>query len=369
MREITIGELTAQEEYSKSEVKALNQIVDWFSSVISQSKLNLFQKLEILPSIYDIKKVNYEGTLNFINKTKGIGWLTFMLGSEPIYAAIELDFLHFVIDKFLGKEKYENNILPLSRGECGILFYILHKFVAQFRSLLALKLQLIDVDNLPFPLPSTGSFYKLYLKLEADLTVGNLWIFLPKTLLYSIGIVKRREFFFRREWLEVISVYLPLIIGYTFVDENILKEIEEGDILTLDYYRLQFREDEGKISGEIILRFGEHLFLGTICKDELNLYIKVIGEVSGKMEDKIDNFIKEEIGELDIRLDVVMGEVKLKLKEIDEMLREGKIIPLGIDFPPVVKLMHEKNLLAIGQLVSIEGELGFKVLKCYMGER
>jgi type III secretion system YscQ/HrcQ family protein len=165
----------------------------------------------------------------------------------------------------------------------------------------------------------------------------------------------------RRDLLADAHVQLRLEVGRTALERPDLAGLEAGDVVLFD--RIGVRDARG---GPVTLRLGRGGFRARLDGDaltieepyRLNLGAPIMESESSERPDEAgaDQLLRE----LPVEVVCELGRVTMTGRELLE-LRPGAVIPVGRPLAGPVDLTVGGRVVARGELVDVEGEIGVRI--------
>lgn len=175
--------------------------------------------------------------------------------------------------------------------------------------------------------------------------------------------------FERRQRLSDVKVALPLEAGYGFLPGRELLSVQAGDIVMLDHFG-----PKPVTGGPVWLRLGGGVFPGHLDGDGVTMlgsfYLRAqampqstqeSSEGEGGAPEGTSHPANEALlRELPVQVTCEIGRVTLSAREVLE-LRPGAVVPVGRPLAGPVDLTAGGRVIARGELVDVEGEIGVRV--------
>lgn len=372
---IGIDELSGNEKYTKKQISIINCL----NSSLKEKYINDLLK-DIIPVDLWFQSLAVEGKNKILNyHAENSIWIALQKidsvnnsKDNYILVEVELNFIHNIIAFLLNYELKETRLRPLTPAEEGIVFYIINKLLCKINSDSDSYLKYVGIfDKFPSILfNETYSMINVFFKTNLELTAGQIIVHIPENLIQYSNLLINNSLDIKKVDSN-LKVKLPIKIGQTALSVEIVRNIEVGDIVTIDKHQVNI-ENINKLDGSVSILVNELNISAKLYKDNDRYLLEVISIGENIMEENIiqnqEQFLQSEIEKLPIKVDIILGDFETNVKELLN-ISSGKIIPLGITLPPLVKLVHNNQVIARGQLVEIEGELGVKIVKSNSEEK
>jgi type III secretion system YscQ/HrcQ family protein len=190
---------------------------------------------------------------------------------------------------------------------------------------------------------------------------GDGWarLIAPQSLRLSLPPPRRSEVLYqRRDWLSDARVQLSIELGRAGLSRADLGALAAGDVVLFD--RIGVRDARG---GPVSLRLGRGSFAARLDGEALTIVEPYrLNRGAGDMEDQSDKPAGGDalLGELPVEVVCELGRVTLTGRELLE-LRPGAVLPAGRPLAGPVDLTVGGRVVARGELVDVEGEIGVRV--------
>jgi type III secretion system YscQ/HrcQ family protein len=193
--------------------------------------------------------------------------------------------------------------------------------------------------------------------------VGDGWarVVAPQTLRTQLGPPRRDAELARRvTWLEAARVSLPLELGRTALSSADLAALAIHDVVLFD--KLGVRDARG---GPVWLRLGRGGFRARLDGEALHIVEPFrLGRGAPSMAEETQKSEGSDalVGELPVEVVCELGRVTMSGRELIE-LRPGAVLPVGRPLAGPVDLTVGGRVVARGELVDVEGEIGVRITR------
>ena len=211
----------------------------------------------------------------------------------------------------------------------------------------------------------------VHLEVRAGECAGHAWIHCPSAWWSEASPVATTPRGFPTTGLEALPAAVHVMVGRTTVPLDQLKRAKRGDALIIDEVWAR-PDEEGVFAQPLRLRLpqGRARWLadlsadGTLCVE--NPIRSEENQLMDQADDQLPTTPDELLGEIPVELTVELGRIALNAREVTE-LRPGQ--PLRFDRRPgdPVEIRVGPKLVARGELVEIEGELGVLLREVFGG--
>jgi flagellar motor switch protein FliM len=251
---------------------------------------------------------------------------------------------------------------PLTSSEEGALEFLVGALVEGSPLRLDGVLRSAELAALIATLDGEGWLYALSARVRSPVGVGFARLFAPESLRLAFAAPGSPEALYaRRDRLADARVALPLEVGRAQLARADLAALEPHDVVILD--RVGVRDARG---GPVSLCLGRGSFRARLDGEaliieepfRLNLGAPMTESESPKSPDAQTPGAL--LGELPVEVVCELGRVTMSGRELCE-LRPGAVVPVGRPLAGPVDLTVGGRVVARGELVDVEGELGVRV--------
>lgn len=256
---------------------------------------------------------------------------------------------------------------PLTLAEGGAIEFLLAALVDGYPLRIEGVLSEAEVAQLLAGLPSEASgpadgwIYGLHARLSTPVGAGWARLFAPEALRLAFQPARAGALYDRRERLSDARVSLRLEAGRTALARGDLAALAPHDVVLFD--RIGVRDARG---GPVVLRLGRGGFRARLDGEALTVaepYRLNLGAPPMSQDDQeTDRPAGADplLSELPVEVVCELGRVTMTGKELLE-LRPGAVIPVGRSLAGPVDLTVGGRVVARGELVDVEGEIGVRV--------
>jgi type III secretion system YscQ/HrcQ family protein len=251
---------------------------------------------------------------------------------------------------------------PLTRAEEGAIEFL----VAALVDGQPVRVTGVVRDDDQLPGTAGDDVWLLALELRVSSPVGNGWarLLAPDSLRLAVPLPERAEALHaRRSRLGEAQVAARLELGRTALPRADFAGLEAGDVVIFD--RIGVRDVRG---GPVTLCLGRGGFRARLDGEALTVETPYRLNLGAPTMDKEEEAKPDEagtnqlLGELPVEVACELGRVTMSGKELLE-LRPGAVIPVGRPLAGPVDLTVGGRVVARGELVDVEGEIGVRVVQ------
>jgi type III secretion system YscQ/HrcQ family protein len=210
----------------------------------------------------------------------------------------------------------------------------------------------------PFTIGPDASLLALEARLRTPVGDGWARVLAPESMRLHVPSAPRGPW--RGERLAGARVALRLELQRATLTRDELGKLTPGDVVLLDH--LDVRDPRG---GPVLLRLGRGVFRGRLDGDALQIEEPFTLNLGAPHMDTRDEKPSDAasallLGELPVEVVCELGRVTMSGRELLE-LRPGAVIPVGRPLSGPCDLTVGGRVVARGELVDVEGELGVRV--------
>jgi type III secretion system YscQ/HrcQ family protein len=201
-----------------------------------------------------------------------------------------------------------------------------------------------------------GEAWLLVAHIRVDGPAGSGWARLvaPDSLRHAAAPPRGPAGLFqRRGRLEDAQVMLRLELGRTALKRADFAHLASGDVVVFD--RIGVRDARG---GPVALRLGRGGFAARLDGEALTIRDPFRLNLGASIMDETSS--DQLLGELPVEVVCELGRVTMSGRELLE-LRPGAVIPVGRPLAGPVDLTVGGRIVARGELVDVEGEIGVRI--------
>lgn len=364
-----------------------SQIQNSVVNVLARYSMNPPEQISV--SLVDLQETDLKAESWASNEPAGV-FATFTFGSEAtVSIELEVQFAAMLVDRMLGGEGASpEQLRSLTTAERAVVEFLYLSSVSELNAQSGdplARLQSVG-DRRPD--------WKRGLVASLRIGVGELTglsrVYLNRKSLIALDDVVRRlqatreSASFTIEELARYARFAPelgvaVLIGKTDVTPQELFDLEPGDVMTVEWPTVRWRDH--RVSGSLLLRVGdgdEAWIVGELSgSNEVGSLAVKVNAVNTeaparfverlKMEEETE--VVEAPGEGASLIESVMVSVRVELAarrlQLDELsrLRRNQILDLGCNATDPVDLVVDGRRIASGELVDIEGRLGVRITK------
>ena len=225
-------------------------------------------------------------------------------------------------------------------------------------------------ERLPESLVADPGVFVLSARVSTPVGAGWARLLCPQSLRLAAPPASRTERVGRREWLSEVRVRLEVQLARVQLSHAELATLGPGDVLVLGV-----AGREGLRGARLRVRLGQGMWLGRLDGSDVVIvdgYRLQMGAASmepeGRPEGRKDQDDSEAlVRELPVEVVCELGRVTMSARDLLE-LRPGAVIPVGRPLAGPVDLTVGGRVVACGELVDVEGELGVRVTSLAGGD-
>jgi type III secretion system YscQ/HrcQ family protein len=244
---------------------------------------------------------------------------------------------------------------PLTVAEEGALEWLVGA-LAEGAARPAGVLSLSGLEALGAQLSLSREAWLLVAQVRVDGPAGSGWARLvaPDSLRHAAAPARGAAGLFeRRGRLEDAQVMLRLELGRTALKRADFAQLAAGDVVVFD--RIGVRDPRG---GPVTLRLGRGGFAARLDGEALTIRDPFRLNFGASIMDETSS--DQLLGELPVEVVCELGRVTMSGRELLE-LRPGAVIPVGRPLAGPVDLTVGGRVVARGELVDVEGEIGVRI--------
>jgi len=275
-----------------------------------------------------------------------------------VVLAIARPFLKAILSRLMRE-----TVSEFAEADSGLFEFIAVSILERANRELRFPFQCLLVPSKRFAIRDESG---LILETSIHLTQaqGSILLFLPDTCLQRLQVTSRGlpvHIKKKITWnLKVRIGFVDLVISdledlepddtlfYTSDMELVLPDKADGRTQERGWYAMQ---DEKNLRRFEVKEFFER---------------SVHMEETGNPQDEMVKVAKVELGNLPIRIHVVLSQIEMSLKDL-EGLAEGSIVELDDENPGEIQLVANGEVLGLGDLVEIDGRLGVQITRWRKG--
>lgn len=245
---------------------------------------------------------------------------------------------------------------PLTVAEAGALELLVTTLAGGPPLEVAGVLDEAERERLAAALPPEGWVYALEARVDTPVGSGFARVLAPESIRLAAPPAQPEARYARRGRLDDARVDLCIEVGRTALTRAELTSLEPGDVVLLD--RVRVRDARG---GPVTLRLGRGGFPARLDGEALR--IEGPYRLGAKtMDDENTKHAGADalLGELPVEAVCELGRVTMTGRELLE-LRPGAVIPVGRPLAGPVDVTVGGRVVARGELVDVEGEIGVRV--------
>jgi type III secretion system YscQ/HrcQ family protein len=200
-----------------------------------------------------------------------------------------------------------------------------------------------------------GESWLLVAQARVEGPAGGGWARLvaPDSLRHAAAPARTAGLYERRGRLEDAQVVLRLELGRTALKRADFAQLATGDVVVFD--RIGVRDPRG---GPVTLRLGRGGFAARLDGEALTIRDPFRLNLGASIMDETSS--DQLLGELPVEVVCELGRVTMSGRELVE-LRPGAVIPVGRPLAGPVDLTVGGRVVARGELVDVEGEIGVRI--------
>jgi len=244
---------------------------------------------------------------------------------------------------------------PLTLAEEGALTFLVGALVEPLR--VAGLLRDDEIEALARVNPD-GWCYALSARLATPAGAGWARVLAPESLRLALPPPATGAALRRAERLADARITLTVELGRLRLPRGELAQIAAGDVVLMD---AGVRDTRG---GPVRLRLGAGEFAARMDGEALTVLEPFRQRSASDMDDNKPAAAEALLGELPVEVVCELGRVSMSGRELLE-LRPGAVIPVGRPLAGPVDLTVGGRVVARGELVDVEGEIGVRVTQLY----
>jgi type III secretion system YscQ/HrcQ family protein len=206
---------------------------------------------------------------------------------------------------------------------------------------------------------SVGEAWLLGVNAQLTTPVGGGWarVLCPESLRLAVPAPRRASALYeRRDRLADALCVLAVEVGRTALARADLAGLERGDVVLFD--RIGVRDARG---GPVSLRLGRGGFRARLDGEALTIEEPFLLNLGAPMmENETPKDADQLLRELPVEVVCELGRVTMTGRELLE-LRPGAVLPVGRPLSGPVDLTVGGRVVARGELVDVEGEIGVRI--------
>jgi len=182
-----------------------------------------------------------------------------------------------------------------------------------------------------------------------DVAHGSLWMTtLPATMPSDVASPS--------EWALALPVLLEFRLGVSWLRRSLIRSVRPGDVLLIADPRHAVCVEGRVLSAFRIDEQGLHI-MNTGCNEHQNL-----------QGPSAEGAVPIDVSDLPIRMDFVLHRCTMSVSDVDKF-GEGTFLPLASDAERHVEITSGGAVLAVGELVELDGRLGVEIHRVARGRR
>jgi type III secretion system YscQ/HrcQ family protein len=205
---------------------------------------------------------------------------------------------------------------------------------------------------------AAGEAWLLVAHARIEGPAGSGWVRLvaPDSLRHAAAPARSAAgLYARRARLEDAQVSMRLELGRTALKRADFAQLAGGDVVVFD--RIGVRDPSG---GPVALRLGRGGFAARLDGEALTIRDPFRLNLGASIMDETNPGTDQLLGELPVEVVCELGRVTMSGRELLE-LRPGAVIPVGRPLAGPVDLTVGGRVVARGELVDVEGEIGVRI--------
>ncbi len=276
-------------------------------------------------------------------------------------AALELDgpTASVLVDRTLGGdgEGLEGASGPLRQIERGVLAYALARWLSDAGSPFRVAAVLTSGAALARALPDTPLRWPMRLRIGTAEGVASLWT--QESAPVGPGRVP--------SWTRTLPVEVAVVGGVATLSGRDVASLGEGDVLVPDRTDVWLRE--GRLGGHarLVVRRSPSAWRVSLEGEEMKVLEAELDTAPGRRGArevlvKDGDRLLEKMGDTPVTLSVELARFVLPLEEI-AALAPGEVVRTGARIGERVALRAGERVVATGELVDVDGEIGIRILE------
>lgn len=263
-----------------------------------------------------------------------------------------------IVERIVGGDVEELVDAPLSDLECGLLAHAISRWLREGGSRFGVAAVLTSGAALAEALGARDSLLRWPLALRIGAARGNAALVIAEHAPVEDAPVTLPA------CLAAAPIELAITAGRAELDARTVASLEPGDVVVPDGCSL--RVEDGVLSGRVRLESGRAAWLCTLAGDALEMIHGELCAPSSAAEVSVksaeDDALLERMGGTKVTLVVELARLTLPLAQL-AALAPGEVLRADTPIGEPVVLRAGDQVIAEGELVDVDGELGVRITR------